>query len=300
VKLLVTGASGFLGSHLIRAFLTDGHDVVALKRSTSDLRRLADISAELAFYDIDSCGASTPFIEQGGIEAIVHTATCYGRHGEAAAEVFQANTAFPLRLLEAATHYNVNTFFNTDTFFNTGAIRYAYLNAYSVSKMHFADWGRLFAAKREIQFVNIRLEHLYGAGDAPAKFTSWIVRECLSNVPEIALTPGEQRRDFIYVDDVVAAYRSLLNLPKDADQDTQEVGLGSGRPVTLRSFVEAVHRLTGSTARLRFGALPYRENELMESKADTRTLNALGWHCTIEIEEGIARMVDAARADHAR
>jgi nucleoside-diphosphate-sugar epimerase len=284
--ILLTGATGFLGSNIAKVLLADGHRVVALKRRASSLHRLTGIEKDIAFYDLDALDMATPFKEQGRIDAVIHTATCYGRAGETAMQVFQANTAFPLQLLEAAT------FFNTDTFFNSDTILYPHLNAYALSKKQFADWGRQLASNDRIRFINIRLEHIYGPGDDTSKFTTWVLGQCLWHVPELALTAGEQQRDFVYIRDVVAAYAHLLQHRTALGQGFQELGIGSSKPIAVRHFVETAHRLSVSKTRLQFGALPYRDHEQMQSCADTTTLQALGWQCQTSLEQGLTHMIE--------
>jgi nucleoside-diphosphate-sugar epimerase len=231
------------------------------------------------------------------VDAVIHTATCYGRNGETAAEIFEANTVFPLRLLETATYFNSGIFFNTDTFFNseskfnTGSFNYKYLNYYMLSKKHFYEWGKLYANNKKICFVNIRLEHVFGPGDDSSKFTSQVINSCLANISELKLTPGEQKRDFIYVDNVVDAYEVLLEKVINQSNLFQEYELGSGKAVTIREFVETVHKLTKSTTRLNFGALPYREDEIMNSEANIEKLDCLGWRCKISLIDGISEII---------
>jgi len=288
-KILLTGATGFLGSHLLRAFLKSGYQVTILKRSFSDTRRIKDYLDKVKSFDIDLVPIKRPFEECGQFDCVVHTATNYGRQGETATEVFEANLAFPLRLLNTAT------FFNTVTFFNTATILYAYLNYYALSKRQFEDWGRLFANQGKIQFVNIKLEHMYGPDDDPLKFTTWIVQSCLKNIDKIELTPGEQKRDFIYIDDVVDAYNILLKKSRQLDIGFQEFDLGSGKAVSIREFVETVKRLTGADTELAFGVKPYRKHELMQSEADITKLLVLGWKPKYDIMTGLRKMIKAER-----
>jgi len=291
MKILLTGSTGYLGSSLARAFVAEGHDVVALKRQTSKLHRLAGIEKQLCFYDVENLDLAKPFQEHGPIDIVVHTATCYGRSGEATSEVFTANTAFPLHLLERAISFNTDTFINTDTFFNTDTILYSYLNAYSLSKKQFSEWGKQLSADKQIRFLNIRLEHMYGPGDHASKFTTWIAEQCTKNTPTIELTAGQQMRDFIYIDDVVEAYRCLLQKSADINPGFLEMGLGSGASVRVRDFVELVHRISRSSSKLHFGALPYREYELMESRADIEYLKLLGWLPKRKLEDGVFAMI---------
>lgn len=294
MKVLITGATGFLGSHLTRTLVARGDRVVVLKRSRSDLARLRDLLPTLFLYDADQSGIDRLFAEHGDLSAVLHTATCYGRNGEPEDVVLEANTAFPLRLLQRAIHAKVPLFLHTDTCFNSGPLRYSYLRSYSLSKRQFAEWGEHFASRGDISFVNLKLQHPYGPGDSPDKFVSSILRQCLNHVAEIRLTAGEQKKDFIYVADVVSAL--LLFLDRGAGTASfQEYECGSGEAISIRQFVETAHAVIGSRSRLLFGALPYRENEIMYSCADTSALGALGWTPRISLREGLQRTL---RADY--
>ncbi len=292
--VLLTGATGFLGSHLAQAFLVAGYKVAMLKRARSDFSRIKQILPDLQVFSIEE-GLEIPFRTLGRVDAVVHTATCYGRQGENASEILEANTMFPLRLLEIAIFFNTGTFFNTDTFFNKDAIRYKYLNAYSLSKHHFMEWGKSFAEAGKIKFFNIKLEHMYGSGDDPRKFTTNVIRTCLSSAAELKLTPGDQRRDFVHINDVVGAYGQLLARAMEYEQGFFEFGVGTGNAVSVREFANAVQRLVGSHTRLMFGALPYREYEIMHSKADVTALKALGWSCRYDLEAGLKQVIEAER-----
>ena len=284
-RILLTGATGYLGSHLARAFTGSGHEVVILKRSTSRMDRIADIASRVRFIDVDIEGVQAPFEYWGHFDSVVHTATCYGRNDESPLEVFKANTQLPLELLEAAALFNTNTFFNTDTILDEN------LNAYSLSKKQFRQWGKSYADSGKIRFVNIRLEHIFGPDDDPSKFTTWIIRQCLANVPIISLTKGEQKRDFIYINDVVSAYLLLLKKVVN-EKKWLEIGLGSGQPVMIKEFVEAVHEITHSHSKLNFGALPYRQNEIMESAADVSFMQKAGWKIKWDLLSGLKKSAE--------
>lgn len=289
MKVLVTGATGYLGSHLVHRLLLDGHEVAAFKRDTSTLFRLLDVVDSVAWYDSDESNISEPFKRHGGFDAVIHSATCYGRNGEPPAAVFAANAVFPVRLLDAATYFNTNTYFNTDT------VLYPYINLYALSKKQFAEWGKMVSQRSGIRFVNIRLEHFYGPYDDPTKFTTHIIRQCLNNVPAIDLTPGEQLRDFLYIDDTVDAFSKLFETQPLQPGGYLDVGLGAGVAVTVREFVETVHNLCNSTSQLNFGALAYREHEIMQSAADVSFLLKLGWKQTVTLERGLEKTIEAEK-----
>lgn len=287
--IVLTGATGFLGSHLAAAMCGAGYQVIALKRRSSSLHRVGSIASGLVMVDVDEIDFDRIFKDFGKVDVIVHTATSYGRNNESISEIFSANTEFPLRLLDAGNRAGVRAFLNTDTILDK------YLNLYAFSKNQLLQWGQFFAMQENIAFWNLRLEHFYGAGDDPTKFTAHVINSCLSNVPSLDLTPGEQRRDFIHVDDVVSAYMILLDGVYEPERKFMEFDVGSGRPISIRQFVELVKRTTGSSTELRFGALPYREGEVMQSAANIDALLARGWRCKHDLRSGIKHVVDTER-----
>ena len=288
-RILLTGVTGFLGSHLAKALLAAGYDVIGLKRKTSSLRRVESLVSGIVLIDIDVLDFEKLFRDYGKIDIIIHTATCYGRHNETVSEIFLANTEFPLRLLDAGSRAGVELFLNTDTILDK------YLNLYALSKNQLLQWGKFFSKQGNIRFGNIRLEHFYGPDDDPTKFSAHVINSCLNNVPELKLTKGEQKRDFIFIEDVVSAYMILLEKMGHSDNSFVEFDVGSGRSVSIREFVETAHRLATSHTHLAFGAIPYREGEVMHSEADISGLTALGWQCRYDIEAGLKKVIEQER-----
>lgn len=290
-KILLTGVSGFLGSHLAKELLAAGYEVIALKRKSSSLHRVESIVSKIKLIDIEALNFDKLFQDFGKIDAIIHTATCYGRNNESVAEIFNANTEFPLRLLESGSRLGVELFINTDTVLDK------YLNIYALTKKQFLQWGKFFTKNKRICFVNVRLEHFYGPDDETSKFPTYIVNSCIRNVPELKLTKGEQIRDFIYIDDVVSAYMALLENLGEVDDFFIEIELGSGKSVSIRQFVEMAHQISESKTKLDFGAIPYREGEIMCSQANIARLISLGWHCRYDLEAGLNKMIGIERAN---
>lgn len=278
--VLVTGATGFLGSYLVHALLDKDYIPVVLKRKSSDMYRIADISNRIRVYDTDDMDEA--FSEQH-IIAVFHTACCYGRKNESLEQIFQTNLMFSIKLLETAIRFNTDTFFNTDTLLQK------YLNAYSLSKKHFVDCLKINSDK--IQVINLKLEHMYGKNDSNTKFVSWIIEQLKNNVSEIKLTKGIQKRDFVYVSDVVSAYLLLLQKREELE-DYSEFDVGSGEQVSVHDFVESlyvsykeIHQ--NVSTKLLFGAVPYREGELMEVRENIEPLEKLGWNPSINYKDGI-------------
>jgi nucleoside-diphosphate-sugar epimerase len=292
MNVLITGATGFLGHHLARTLVRQGYEVTALTRPTSNVSRLQELGVRVLSCAPDAIDGLAD--ELAGTDAVIHAATCYGRRGESDAEVLRANLLFPVQLFELACRLGVGAFVNLDTCYNTWPIRYKYLESYTLSKRQFAEWGALRAEARRVRFFNLQLQHPYGPGDTAGKFVPFIVADCLAG-KEIKLTLGDQRKDFTHIDDVMDAILLLLSRACGLDAGYHHFECGSGKAITVREFVETIHALTGSTSKLHFGALPYREGEIMFSQADTARLCELGWAPRRSLREGI---IDILRADH--
>ncbi len=282
--ILLTGATGFLGSHLAERLVQEGHKVIVLKRSFSNIWRIQHILDKVICYDIDEISLEKPFKEHK-VDVVIHTATKYGRRGESVREIVEANLYFPLQLLEIAT------FFSTATFLNTDTILYKYLNYYSLSKKQLIEWLKIFSEK--IKVINLKLEHIYGEKDDTTKFVPWIIVQLLKNIEEIKLTEGKQKRDFIYVQDVVEAYCMVLAKLAAFEKGFYEYEIGSGHSIEIRMLVKLIKKITGNdNTFLHFGAIPYRENEIMESKTNIEKIkDEIGWAPKISLEEGLIKTI---------
>lgn len=283
MTILLTGATGFLGSHILYRLVDLKYNVVILKRSTSNTYRIDSILDKVKSYDIDVVFMEKPFEEQK-IDVVIHTVTNYGRNNGTISSIVDTNLVFSLRLLETATFFNTNTFFNTDT------LLYKYLNHYSLSKKQFVEWLNYFSDK--IKVVNLKLEHMYGPKDDDTKFVTWLINQMLQNVPNIDLTEGKQKRDFIYIDDVVDVYMLMLEKSKDF-QAFSEFDVGTGNQIELKEFIlkiyDEVQKVKKIDTKLNFGSKAYREGEFMEIEENVKPLYNLGWRPQVSIRDGIKK-----------
>ena len=288
LKILLTGASGFLGSALALHWWHAGHQVALMLRPSSKLDRLQGLQAS---FDICRCATDdevAAFVKQAQPEVVVHTACAYGRQGESSLQLFDANLRMGLVLMQALQNGGKPV-----TFINTGSALASEVSPYALSKNQFAQWGRVLATQNtgSFQFINIMLQHMYGPGDDASKFTTHVLRACQRNDPVLKLTAGEQARDFIYIDDVVSAYDTLL-MQRHQLESVQDIELGFGVAPSIRQFVESVHRLTASRTELLFGAIPYRANEAMHCLANLERMTQLGWAPAFDLKAGLKRTIE--------
>lgn len=287
-KILLSGATGFLGSHLLESFIAQGFDVAILKRSTSNVWRIIHLVKEYKSYDIDKLTLKVVFNEFKP-DLIVHTACSYGRNNESLTDILNTNLIFGVDLLEHAILNNVSTFINTDSLLPRS------INNYSLSKSQFSEWFE--NNSNNIQCINFKIEHIYGIHDDRTKFIPWILNEMMNKNESINLTSGIQLRDFIYVSDVVAAYNLVIHKIAML-QDWNEFELGTNIFTEVKEFVLKLALTIENKfdikilRRLNFGALPYRKEEIMIPVLDNSKLIELGWKPLVTIDEGIKKILN--------
>jgi CDP-paratose synthetase len=286
-KILLTGGTGYLGSKILKQLIENGDSVLLLKRSFSNPVRIKQYINKIDSYDTDLIPLERIFRENS-IDTVVHCATNYGRRENDPLHVIEANLLLPLKLLELGKKYHIKSFINTDTILDKR------INYYSLSKKQFKEW--LFVYKQDFTCINVALEHFYGPGDDATKFVTYIINNLLKNVDSIDLTKGEQKRDFIYIDDVVDAFVKIINSLDNFKRDFYEFEIGTNHPLSIKQFVELAKQLSGNKhTLLNFGALPYRENEVMNYYVNTSEISKLGWKCNKTLEEGLKKMIELER-----
>jgi len=285
--VLITGGTGFLGSNVLKVLLENDYHVVLLKRKNSSLHRIKDCINRIEVLVLENIDWDKLFADRA-INVIVHCATNYGRINTSSIEVIDANLILPLRLLEFGVKYGVKCFVNSDTILNSR------INFYSLSKKQFLQWFCNFS--KQLVCVNVEIEHFYGPNDDPTKFVIAIVRQLLSDKKEILLTKGEQERYFVYIDDVVAAFKLVIDKSQTWKNGFYRYQIGSDTSITIKDFVERIKVLTGNMdTELKFGAVPYRKNETMIPKINTREIKKLGWKTTVDVDEGLRKTISAER-----
>jgi len=282
MKILITGIGGYLGSQLANALISE-HELTGTVRSGSKLDRIYN-QDKITFIDVDKTDWSEQ-VKEFKPDVVINTAALYGRKGELLSDLIHANIAFPQQILECIEHDAV--------FINCGTSLPNSVSAYAMTKNQFADLAKEYCKSHSIKFVNLRLEHFFGANDDPTKFTTYVIHQCVANLP-LRLTDGIQQRDFIYIADLISAFKCILGSLNHLNS-FESIDIGSGTAIKVREFVELVAAVTATSSEIEFGAVPMRENELMYSCADTHKIETLGWHLNYKLQDAVADMINKER-----
>ena len=284
-KILVTGGTGFLGNALNKILLSNDYAVVMYTSKKSRLDRVSNYKSKVEILFREEFSPEEVLCNSG-IQTIVHNATCFGRSGESDFEVFQTNLDYSIQLFEGGIKNGIRWFFNSDTSLPKN------INAYSLSKSKFKEYVRNRAYAIDLNVINVTLESIYGPGDDSTKFITWFMNQCKRNVSKIDLTGGDQKRDFIYIDDAALAYFMILHSKDKFKSRYENINIGSGQSHSIREICELIKKITLSTSHLNFGKFPYRDNEIMLSVADIRRLKDFGFQLETKLENGLRKMME--------
>jgi len=290
MKLLLTGSTGFIGSHLIQKLTELGISTTALIRPNTVTTRLDQLGVPY-IVDTGDVAALHRDIKTYSFTGVVHLASLFlGTHSpEQAEQLIHSNVSFPTRLLEALKGTTVRWFLNTGTFWqHYNNEEYRAVNLYAASKQAFQDVLNYYADTLKIRVITLKLNDTYGPNDTRKKIIPLLLSQ--SGV-SLLLSPGEQCLDFTYIDDIVNAYCHAITVLDTAESGYYDdvYAISSGQSYTLKQVVSLMEECLEKPIPVEWGATPYREREVMYPWTGGRVLP--GWTPTISLKEGIKRII---------
>jgi len=287
-KILITGINGFLGSRLAIK-LKSNFEIIGLEYSIKNLFRIE--SEQFLVYSSKDNSIESIF-SMHNFYGVIHAATIYRNDNRSIDELIFSNVLLPIKILEIANYSNTKFFINIDSFFNNPSYSYSYLSSYTLSKRQTLDWIKILTSNYTIKIINMKIYHMFGENDSPTKFVPFLISKLKGNQSSLDMTPGNQTRDFIYIEDVVDAFQHVINLLENLDQ-FQEFELGTGISYSIKEFALLVKDITNSKTNLNFGSIPYRKGEIMVSKIENFTLKNLGWKPSFTLREALTKYISS-------
>ena len=284
-KLLITGSTGFLGSNLIKKLIKKKYFIICLVRNKSNFENIKHFTKHryIKFFNYEKKKLRKVFLDYR-IDGVIHCATNYGLNVTSSKEIIDSNLIFPLKILELSVKSGVKFFINSDTILNKN------ISEYTLSKNQFNEWLKLYS--KQIKCCNVKLEHFYGPGDNKTKFVINLILSFLSRKKNIDFTPGNQKRDFIYIDDVAEAFIKILDFTFYNNFDYKEFEVGTQKYLQLKKFVAIVKKLSKNhETNLNFGALKYRKGEKMNINVNIKSLKKIGWSPKVSLRQGLLKTI---------
>lgn len=302
MRVLVTGAAGFLGSHLCDRLLADGHEVLGVDNyftgSKTNITHLLDNhNFEMMRHDVTfplfvetdailnfACPASPKWYQKDPVQTLktsVHGAiNMLGLAKRTGARLVQASTSEvygdPTVSPQDETYWgNVNPI----------GIRSCYDEGKRAAETLCMDYKRQYGVDTRV----LRIFNTYGPRMAPddGRVVSNFIVQALSGRPLTVYGSGEQTRSFCYVSDLVEA---IVRALETDDAETMPWNLGNPHEVTILEIAQRIIELTGSNSRLIFEPLP--EDDPTQRCPDiTRVREAVGWEPAVPLESGLRETV---------
>jgi nucleoside-diphosphate-sugar epimerase len=288
---LLTGAGGYVGRHLARRLLTEGWTVTALVRANST-RPLAPGLAERVAVHRDDGDVGTLVAALGAAkpDVVFHLASLFvAEHKpEQVAALVESNIGFGTRLLEAMAEAGATRLVNTGTAWqHFDGDAYNPSSLYAASKQAFEAMLRFYVEARGLKAITLKLFDTYGPEDERPKLIPALLRAVQAGTP-LQMTPGENRLDFVHIDDVTSAYLIAARRLLDGAAADETYAVRSGQAVSLRELVAMVERATGAKLAVTWGGRPYRAREIMAPWAGGTTLP--GWTAAIPLQQGLTAL----------
>jgi nucleoside-diphosphate-sugar epimerase len=298
MKVLVTGAAGFIGSHFTRRIMHEGDSVFAVTSPGESTERLSGILDRVSVMPVDLRDARgvQDLVSAVDPDCAVHLAWYVATGKFWMAPENLDCVAMSLTLAQALAHSRCKRFLGIGTGYEYDS-DYGFQSEditprrpgslYGVCKNATREILQAYCQKTAMQFAWARIFHLYGPAEAEARLVPAVILALLKG--QVAkCTHGEQIRDYLHVEDVVSALWAIAK-----SDFCGPVNVGSGQPVKLRQMVETIARYLNREENLALGALPADPREAPLLVADVRRLaNVIGWKPSITLEEGLGRTCD--------
>jgi nucleoside-diphosphate-sugar epimerase len=308
-RALVTGASGFIGAHLVARLLREGVEVHVLQRGEAPSPRLAPLRAQLSVWraDVTDRDALHAAFEGAAPDLVVHLAadTTVRRTHEGWAGVersVRVNLEGTLAMVRETidARHPVSVFVRAGGLeeYGTGATPYVEtqreqpISPYSASQVAATHYCEMLQRETATPLITLRPALVYGPGQSTDFLIPSLITSCLRGI-DFDMTAGTQYRDLLYIDDLIEAF--VRALTREGVRGV--INVGHGIEHAVRDVAQEIVRLCGSESRLRIGARPARPGDLAHLVTSTRrSSELLDWQPAVPLAEGLVRTIAWYRA----
>ncbi len=299
MKILVTGGAGFIGSHLVDAFIDQGHEVSIIDNLITGRRE--NINPQATFHELDICDEGVADIfAQNRFDVLVHQAAQMDVRRSVEDPRYDAdvNIMGTLNLLQAAAATGVKRIL----FASTGGAIYGEQiefpageehpawpeSPYGITKLSCERYIHFFAKNNDMSYMLLRYANVYGPRQNPhgeAGVVAIFSKMLLAGQHPVINGDGLQTRDFVYVGDVVRA--NVLALEHEG---SDYVNIGTGIETNVNDIFRILNEATGAHAEEKHG--PAKPGEQMRSVLSyDKAKRVLGWQPEVDLKQGLEETV---------
>jgi len=301
IRVLVTGAAGFIGSHLSRELVRRNAEVFLIDKPGINTARIEDIldKVRVHYVDITDFSSLKNSIREIRPQKIFHLAAYVDvtRDWVIVDKMINVNIKGTLNLLRSLDGVNYDCFVNTGTCEEYGDNPTPFsedqvpnpVSPYSASKVSATMFCQMLHKTVNLPIVTVRPLLTYGPGQESQMLIPSLIKNVLKG-KSFKMTKGEQTRQFNYIDDVVEGFILAGTTPEGIGE---VINLGSGAEYRIKDVAKMILNLMGNPIKLEIGALPYRPGETMHFYcSNEKAKKILGWRPNIPLKVGLKRTID--------
>lgn len=288
-RILLTGATGFVGSRVAGKLVSEGYDVHIIVRPDSSLSQIVQLSDQVTIHVHDGSTEGMLAVMEAAQPAVVfHIASMVqSEHKpEDIVPLIQANIVFASQLVEAMLKSGCHQLINTGTFWQHYENKdYSPVCLYAATKQAFEAILQYYIEARAIKVITLILFDNYGPNDPRPKLFH-LLEKVSKSQEQLSMSPGEQLMDLVYIDDVVNAYIiAAERMLSGKVWQHERYSISSGNPISLKEVVSTYEHALQTKLPIQWGGRPYRDREVMAPWNAGMSLP--GWKPLISLSEGI-------------
>ena len=289
-KILLTGATGFVGSRLVKALTDNGYNVSIITRPSSSLKELRTISNQYCTYVYNESSDSIMHaIHESMPDIVIHLASLFvAEHNSSQiTDLVNSNILFGTQLLEAMNKYSVKKLINTGTswqHYNNEA--YNPVNLYAATKQAFANLIEYYVQACDFSVITLKLFDIYGPDDPREKIVP-LLNKIAQSQESLDMSPGEQKINLVHIQDVCSAYLHAISLLVSDDNCIRHntYAVASDEILSLKELVEKYERINKCKLNINWGKRQYRAREVMSLWDKYECLP--GWSQDVTLADGL-------------